>query len=167
METSLVRALDLAMKILRKSKPLFFIVLLTGFVIDQLTKFFAEKYLFSSLEIIPGWLYFTLKYNTGSAWSLFSGNAQILALAGLVVIVLTTVYFLLKRSTIENSGTWGLVLAGVLGNTVDRLWHGYVVDFIDVNLQIYRWPTFNIADIAINVGVLMILLKAFTLTKNN
>jgi signal peptidase II len=75
-----------------------------------------------------------------------------LGLLGMVVLFFT--YYLRNIFGIyERPITFGLLFGGILGNVIDRLCRGFVVDFIDVNLQIYRWPTFNVADAALCVSV--------------
>lgn len=119
---------------------------------DQLTKWWASNFLTTPIVIIPNWLAFVLKVNYGSAWSLFYGYSFILGVIG--VLILLVAYFFRKKLPLNRYPfCFGLLFAGILGNTIDRLRLGYVVDFIDVNLQFYHWPTFNIADSALCLSV--------------
>lgn len=106
------------------------------------------------VEIIPGVLRFNFVRNTGSAFGLFQGNSEILKVLAIVAVVGLFVYYV--RSATRDwlaSLALGLQLGGALGNIIDRFRHGYVVDFIDLP----RFPTFNVADSAITVGVVLLM----------
>jgi signal peptidase II len=78
------------------------------------------------------------------------------------VVVLFLIYYLRNTLRIyEHPIAFGLLLGGILGNAIDRLFRGFVVDFIDVNLQIYRWPTFNVADTALCVATFILIFFPF------
>lgn len=103
-----------------------------------------------SIEIVGELLQFTFVRNTGSAFGMFQGNSQILTFAALgAMIVLVLVFARNARHDPWFALAIGLQLGGAFGNLADRVRHGYVVDFIDVP----RFPTFNVADIAITCGV--------------
>jgi signal peptidase II len=106
------------------------------------------------VEIIPGVLEFDFVRNTGSAFGMFQGNSDILKILALGAVAALFVYYL--RSAKHDwivSLALGLQLGGALGNILDRFRHGYVVDFIEFP----RFPTFNIADSAITVGVFLLM----------
>lgn len=127
-------------------------------VADQITKTLILDRLgpsgdLTQVKIIPGFLRLIVVQNTGAAFGMFQGRNPLLTIAALVVIGFLLVYF---RQSIARS-VWlsialGLQLGGALGNVIDRFRHGFVVDFINVP----KWPTFNIADSAITVGVIML-----------
>jgi len=127
---------------------------------DQLTKYWVTKGYSprESVEIIPGMLWLTRVHNYGAAFGLFSGRVLLLILASLVVVAATLVH---RRKILELGplAQWGLTLAlsGALGNLVDRVFRGYVVDFIDVRF----WPVFNVADAAVAVGVFLVGWQCF------
>ena len=105
------------------------------------------------IVLIPGWLRLIYVENTGAAFGTFQGNSPILTVLALVVVGVIIAYF--RQSLLRS--TWlsvalGLQLGGAIGNVIDRLRLGYVVDFIDFP----HWPTFNMADSAITVGVVML-----------
>lgn len=114
------------------------------------------------MEIIPGFFNLVYAVNYGAAWGLFQGFGYVLV--GLAVLVLFLV-FLFRRSLqlyrTRYQFCLGLICGGILGNTIDRLLRGHVVDFLDFHLPFYRWPTFNIADSAIVVGTLLYLFWQF------
>jgi signal peptidase II len=84
---------------------------------------------------------------------MFSQNAYPLGLLG--CLALLGIFFTRKKLGIFiYQCTFGVICGGIIGNIIDRLLFGYVTDFIDINLQIYRWPTFNVADSAICIGII-------------
>ncbi|MDR3317424.1 MAG: signal peptidase II [Puniceicoccales bacterium] len=116
--------------------------------LDQGTKFLAEQYLQTQSVCLSKWLTFSLSHNTGCAWSLFQNNALVLGILGILFVVV----IFWKRSFFgldQRPIVLGLLLGGILGNLIDRFSRGFVIDFIDINLQIYHWPTFNVADCAL------------------
>lgn len=133
-------------------------------LIDQLTKFFARHSLLDGIpeEIINEYLRFTLRYNFGAAFSLKWGGPIILT-----VFTALACFFLVKYMLKVQNGKltfWlGIILGGALGNLIDRILMGKVTDFIDVGVTGWRWPTFNIADIAICIGGIVV----FFLFKND
>lgn len=148
------------------------------FVLDQITKawVFNTLPLDSYFEpdwipVIDGFFYLVHIGNEGAAWGMLSGYSS--ALTIFAVIALVAIYFL--RHSLQLHRPWpqlafGLLIGGVLGNLVDRLIHGHVVDFLDFHLPFTipyvlengRWPAFNIADCGIVVGVFTYLILSFT-----
>jgi signal peptidase II len=141
----------------RKNRVIFFWCIFFGILLcDQGTKFLAEKYLQTRNIDFGKWLSFSLSHNTGCAWNFFQNNAFLLAVLGLLIsgiIVWKRDFFGIYRQPIA----FGLLLGGIGGNALDRLLRGFVVDFVDVNLQIYRWPSFNIADSALSIAAMILL----------
>lgn len=142
-------------------------------VLDQATKYLASDLLTLGrpVPIVPS-LYFTLLHNTGAAFSFLSdaGGWQRWFFAGLAVVVSGLIVGWLTR--VPAGSRWvpaglALVLGGALGNLWDRLVLGYVVDFIQVYLpflpwRIFNpWPAFNVADSAISVGAVILVIDAF------
>ena len=120
--------------------------------------------LYRPVEIFP-WLNLTLAHNTGAAFSFLSdaGGWQrwfFTVLATVVTIVLLVWLFRLKRSEWLTGLALGLLIGGAVGNLVDRLRLGYVVDFIDVHVAGWHWPAFNVADSAIVCGIILLLYEA-------
>lgn len=130
-------------------------------LLDQLTKLWFQKnyVLGESHPVIPGFLNFTLVHNDGMAFGMFQGNN--LALGIVVLLVLALAVWFARQFDWSPAGinvVGGLIAAGAIGNLADRVRLGAVIDFIDVNLGITRWPAFNIADSAITVSVAAILI---------
>jgi signal peptidase II len=140
----------------RKNNLLLWFFLGSVVLLDQVSKHFAEVYLGHQSLILNPWLGFTLSHNTGCAWSLFQNRTIPLGILG--VVVLFSIYYVRNTLRIhEYPIAFGLLLGGILGNAIDRLFRGFVIDFIDVNLQIYRWPTFNVADTALCVAAFILI----------
>lgn len=136
-------------------------------VLDQLTKFGASAALnyAEPVAIFPG-LNFTLAHNTGAAFSLLSDASGwqrwFFAAIALVVSVVITAWL----RQIDDEERWlplalSLILGGAIGNFIDRLNLGYVVDFIQVYYKTWYWPAFNIADSAICVGAVVLVLSGW------
>ena len=121
--------------------------------LDQVTKAIAMRTLTEgySVDVLP-FLYWTLTYNTGAAFSLFEGLGGVIAViaAGVSVYLIIEIWRL-REGWLEGAA-YGLILAGALGNLTDRLRHGQVVDFVHVHYDWFNFPVFNVADSAITVG---------------
>ncbi len=138
------------------------------FMIDQTTKAWAVRRLRfgDDKEIIPGFLNFAYAQNTGVAFSMLDdyGDAGRWGLSVVAFIAATLVlYFFWKtpRSDDRILGALALLLAGIAGNVVDRARLGFVVDFIDVQIGSWHYPTFNVADMAICIGAGLLILDMF------
>lgn len=134
---------------------------LATFVADQVTKsMIAGRLPFGSygrpahLEVIPGFFNLVHVGNTGAAWSMFTGQSLWLAL--LAVATLAAMFWWRRMLGLNQPAAqpaFGLLTGGIVGNLVDRLQHGHVIDFLDFHFGAYVFPTFNVADSAICVGV--------------
>jgi signal peptidase II len=144
------------------------------FVIDQASKFYFDNSLtmYQQIVIIPDYFSWTLAYNTGAAFSFLADAAgwQRWFFAAIAFVVSVILVVWLKR--LKPSETWlavalALVLGGALGNLVDRVVFGHVVDFILVHWQ-HRWyfPAFNVADMAITGGAILLALDMFKSEKS-
>ena len=136
--------------------------------LDQATKRLALAFLdeYSHKVLIPGLLSFSLTFNPGGAFGIFSAypetfrNALFLASALVALGAMLGWAWLSKRQNPVTMLGIGAILGGALGNGLDRLALGAVVDFIDLHLGEYHWPTFNVADIAITLGALIVFFPA-------
>lgn len=136
-------------------------VILT-FFLDQITKWLAECFLVEPLTLISGWLQLQCVHNSGAAWSLLSG--QRLLLIAFALLALGCFAYFRKELELQKRSyqrIFGLMIGGICGNLSDRIIRGFVVDFIDVTLPFYRWPSFNVADIAICGSVALYLWFSF------
>lgn len=124
--------------------------------IDQISKVIINNYLGvnESIKIIPKFFYITNAHNEGAAWSILSGNTLLLILITFISI------YLIYKLTKEYNGMFKFVLyGGIIGNLIDRIFYGYVRDFIDFRIFNYNYPIFNIADMCIFIGVLILIIK--------
>jgi signal peptidase II len=127
-------------------------------VVDQLSKalvltFLAPGAPHAEVVIVPRLLRLYYVENTGAAFGLFQGKNPLLAFLAFGVVVALVVWFRELVRFWLGALALGLQLGGAVGNLIDRFRHGFVVDFIDFSF----WPTFNVADSAITIGVLMLL----------
>lgn len=138
------------------------------FLIDQSTKAWAVRRLRfgDDISIIPGFLNFAYAHNTGVAFSMLDDHGDTgrwgLSIVALVAAVLVLYFFWrTPRSDDRILGSLVLLLAGIAGNVTDRLHLGYVIDFIDVQLGSWHYPTFNVADMSICIGAGLLILDMF------
>ncbi|WP_308388954.1 signal peptidase II [Acidithiobacillus sp. AMEEHan] len=118
------------------------------------------------IVVIPGILNLRLVHNTGAAFSFLAGAGGwqrwlLIVIAVIVVVVLVAILRRLKPGAHWTAIALALILGGALGNLIDRIRLGYVVDFIGVHWGNLYWPYFNIADSAITIGALMLIVDAF------
>lgn len=138
-------------------------VITLALVLDQLTKYLVKTTmtLGEKITIIPGFFTITSHRNTGAAWGIFSGNMPLFY--GITVLALGLFFFLFKDADIIKKPFYSvavyLMVAGGIGNFIDRLRYQQVVDFIDVDIFSYTtFPIFNIADICLVVGMILFAL---------
>lgn len=135
-------------------------------ILDQATKLWANTMLnFNEPVNLFPFLNFRLLYNTGAAWSILAdaGGWQRWFLSGLTVVIsgfLLFWLFSIKRQQYWIASALALILGGALGNLIDRVIYGYVIDFIDIYYHNWHWPAFNIADSAISIGAVMLIVDA-------
>ena len=136
-------------------------------LLDQWTKYMIAQTLrlYQKVEVIHGFFNIVHVRNTGGAFGLFGGERGGLGSFLFVVVSLIAIgaiIFLFVR-TRENENTlavsFSLILSGALGNLIDRLHYGEVVDFLDFHLSAYHWPAFNVADSAICIGIGLMALE--------
>lgn len=139
-----------------------YLIIIVGLVLDRITKFWAVKTLMGQedIRIIEGFFDFSYLENRGAAFGIFQGKTTILAGVTAVVLLILFVNYMrtAKRSMVF---TWanGLIITGAVGNLIDRLNYGYVVDFISLHYKnSYYFPSFNIADMCITFGTGFLLL---------
>ncbi|HHT94785.1 MAG TPA: signal peptidase II [Clostridia bacterium] len=126
---------------------------------DQLSKFFivSNMQLGDSIKIIDGFLYITHTRNTGAAWGIFGEHTEYLAIFSVVATIALIVLLLyIKRAF--GAFSLALIIGGAVGNAIDRIRLGWVVDFIDAYIFGYDFPAFNVADSAITVGVFLLII---------
>ncbi len=147
---------------------LFGLTAATVAVMDQLSKRWVD----SEYALTPGaaptpvlgdFLRIAKGYNDGGIFGLFGDSAALLGLASLAVIGLIFVYQVRQGASSGPllSLALGLLMGGALGNLIDRIMHGHVIDFVDMGLGTMRWYTFNVADAAISVAIVLLIALSF------
>lgn len=144
------------------------------FLIDQTTKAWAIRKLRfgGDREIIPNFLNFAYAQNTGVAFSFLddhgdAGRWGLSVVAGVAGILVLYYFWRVPRTHDRLLGALALLLAGIIGNFTDRARLGFVIDFIDVQFGNWHYPTFNVADAAICVGALLLILDMFRSKKTS
>ncbi len=129
-------------------------------LIDQIVKILVERHMFfgDTISIIDGFLHLTYVQNRGIAFGIFQGKVDIISIATVIAIIGIIVYFFknVKKSNLFEKAAYVFIISGAVGNMIDRLTRGYVVDMIDFR-GIWSF-VFNIADVYINLGVILLLL---------
>ena len=144
-------------------------------LLDQGTKLWLEHSfkLYESHTVIKGWLSVSSVRNTGAAWGILNNRGWLLLLIAFAAFAVLLYFFhSITERYPERYFAIFMVLAGIVGNSIDRLWRGAVVDFIDVHhyvicpncghrFYLWQYPVFNVADIAICVGCGVLILSSF------
>ena len=143
-----------------KKNVWFWVIGFSNLLLDQLSKYWVTKSLVKigdTIPLLPKIFHFTYVVNNGAAFSFFEGGVTWLRWISLGVSVGLIGLSLLgdKMDILEQLG-YGFILAGALGNGIDRFFFGYVVDFLDFRL--INFPIFNLADISINLGIFLLLI---------
>jgi signal peptidase II len=148
----------------RRNLALFWALALTVVALDQLVKFWvrATFALGEGQDVLPGWLHWTHVRNQGAAWGMMAGQRFFLIAITLGVLVAVTIIAreIAARGVLASCGL-GLILGGAVGNLIDRVWLGAVTDFIDLDTPLawlQTFPVFNLADSALTVGVVLLLI---------
>ena len=151
---------------IKQNRVNFILLSLLICLLDQLIKYFISIDYKSIVK--TDLIIFTIDYvkNFGAAFNIFSGSRIFLSTVS-ILFSLILIYFILKNNINKTIDlfSYSFILGGTLGNGIDRILKGYVVDFI--NLNFINFPIFNIADIAINIGFFLIFYTLFKLTKSH
>ena len=144
------------------------IITISVLFLDQLTKFLAIKLLQlnTPVALIKNFLYLTLVHNRGAAFGMFKNQLLMFILVSIFAIVIIFYYLKDKNHSIFAAISLSLILAGAIGNLIDRLRFGFVIDFLDFRV----WPVFNLADSAITIAAVLLtwelLFKGGSVKKN-
>jgi signal peptidase II len=134
--------------------------------LDQITKLLIDRgiALYENVVVIPGFFNLTHIHNRGAIFGIFSRNPgrltsillPVLSLAALVLVI----YYYVKTPPSEKlmKISLTLIMAGAVGNQIDRFVRGYVIDFLDIFVKNWHWPTFNVADSCISCGAVLLIL---------
>ncbi len=150
-------------------KNKYYLITLLIIIIDHATKWVANTSLHphEALEIIPGYLRFSRVHNSGVAFGLFDNSDYLwkpYALGALAILAVVAIFIYSARMPADRKLlqlALAVTMSGILGNFVDRIFRGYVIDFIEFHIhEAFYWPTFNVADSAITIGIALLLIDA-------
>ena len=141
---------------------MYFLIFVGIAVIDQ----FSKQIIINSInynyevEVIKDLFYLTNIRNRGAAWGILQ-NYRIFFIVVTSLVVFCMLRFMLSEKNDYTKVVYTLIIGGAIGNFIDRLFRGYVIDFLDFYIGSYHFPTFNIADIFITLGTLMMVYEVF------
>lgn len=150
---------------------IFLIILMIIFLgIDIVSKIIVSNLMNvqDSIMVIKDFFYITYVRNTGAAWSMFAGKTWLLIIVSIIIISLI-IWYIYKnkpKNKLEKIG-YAMVLGGALGNLLDRIIYGYVIDFFDFYIFSYDYPIFNMADCFIFVGVIILIIYTWRCKDGN
>jgi signal peptidase II len=140
---------------------------LTVVLLDQITKHFALEYLVYQAPVyLLSFLNFTLERNRGAAFSFLSQSGSLATALFIITAIIISTALVIWLYKLPANRRWlnvslSLILGGAVGNLIDRISYGYVIDFIHLHINQWSWPIFNVADIAITTGAIMLLIDIF------
>ena len=146
------------------------IISIIFFIIDQIAKILVIKYIDinNSIELLKNFFYLTYTHNEGAAFSILTGQRILLILIATIILIILFNY--IRKNKVKEKIdilAFSLIIGGSLGNLIDRIVRGYVVDFLDFKIFGYNYPIFNLADTFIVVGVFLLLILTFRKEHNN
>ncbi|MFJ7746964.1 signal peptidase II [Peribacillus sp. NPDC097295] len=147
----------------------YYLIALLVIAFDQLTKWMIVKKMEygESIEIIENLLYITSHRNRGAAWGILQGQMWFFYIITIAVIIGVVYYIQKMAKTSRLLGvSLGLMLGGAIGNFIDRIVRQEVVDFVHTYIFSYSFPVFNIADAALSIGVVLLVIHMFLEEKN-
>lgn len=152
-----------------KSRENIFKITAIILMLDQFIKILVNRYmdLGSQIKIIPN--FFSLFYlkNTGAAFSILEDNTVILVIISVIIIVILDRYIKTEKNFTRLSEiSLGLIMGGIFGNLIDRIIHHGVIDYLSFKIFSYSFPVFNLADMAITIGVGLLLISMISDKKN-
>ena len=135
-------------------------IYITSFIlmlIDLLTKYLVSNYL-TFKEVIPNFFNIYLTHNNGAAFSILKDNQILLIIISILVLFYIIKYMIPKITTNMEYISISMIIGGTLGNLFDRIYHNYVIDFISLKIFKYNFPVFNLADILITCGAIILII---------
>jgi signal peptidase II len=158
----------------KKSFAIIALIAAAVIVLDQYTKYLicTKLGLYGRIEVMPGFLDIIHIRNSGVAFGFLKGfgiqykTLSLIGVAGVAVFLLGFLISQIRREQKLQAFSLALILGGAIGNIIDRFRLGEVVDFVDAHWQdIYHWPAFNVADTAISIGIVLLLIDELLLRK--
>lgn len=152
-----------------RNKKRYIVIFSVIIILDQVAKFIVQGVFngdpYKVITVIKD--FFLIRYveNKGAVWGIFSQSTSVIIPKIITVLsifaLIVVIYFFLKLESqcVLELTSLSFVIGGALGNIIDRLYQGYVVDFLDVFIKNHHWPTFNIADSFITIGVILLIIS--------
>ena len=145
------------------------LILSITITLDQLTKYiaFINLFKYKQVLIINNFLNFRPVWNDGISFGMLQGYGNFSRVAFIIIALIISVWIIIYSKKLNTIGFIGynMIAGGAIGNVIDRVIYGKVIDFIDVHYREYHWPTFNIADSFIFVGVLLFLYNELVVSR--
>lgn len=139
------------------------IISIIAIILDRVTKLLATSLgLNNSVTVINDFFNITYVNNYGAAWSMLTGYRILLIIISILILI--GIYFMFIRNKKLNKFetiNYGLLTGGIIGNLLDRIIYGYVIDFLDFNIIGYNYPIFNLADSFIVISIILIIFNEF------
>ncbi len=130
-------------------------------LIDQISKILISNFVVNKIVIINNFFQINYVQNTGAAWSIFQGKQILLIIISILFLIMIYKYSNNFKNNKKNIIAFGLLYGGILGNLIDRIIHGYVIDFLDFKIFNYDYPVFNMADTFIVIGIILMIIAIF------
>lgn len=129
-------------------------------LLDQISKSLVEIYfkLNESVVVIKDFFNITVAHNTGGAWSILNNHSYLFIVFSIIALVVLIRFMFQFKNNLRNNIAFACTVAGIMSNLADRIFLGYVRDFLDFKIFGYDYPIFNVADIAIVVGVFLLII---------
>ncbi len=126
---------------------------------DLIMKYVIKTYLTKTITIIPNFFYLTYTENEGAAWGIFQGKTYLLIGISILCFIVLLREVITKQNSKITSISYMFILGGLVGNLFDRIFYGYVTDYLQFTFGNYSFPIFNLADIVIVVGIFLLLIE--------
>ncbi len=132
-------------------------------LLDILSKNLIDNFfmLTESKTIIKNFFNITKIYNDGASWNILAGSRYILILIAIVILVILFLYQKKFKNNLRNIISFSMIYGGIIGNLLNRIMYGYVIDFLEFNILGWDFPIFNVADIFIVVGVILLIYSIY------
>jgi len=152
---------DIILMVKKMNKKIIYTMFICIFI-DQLIKIIVSNIalLNTPYEVIKNFFYLTHVRNLGAAWGIFYGNRYFLILVSLFALFIFYFVFIRNKKLSKfESISFGILLGGIIGNLIDRIVYGYVIDYLDFQIFNYDFPIFNFADTCIVISIILIIIK--------
>ena len=133
----------------------YYLITLIGIIIDRVVKILVENFISNDIVLIKNFFYLTFTKNDGAAFSMLGGARFFFIAVSIIVLILLFLY--IRKTNTKNIGIY-MLIGGIVGNLIDRLFFGYVIDYLGFILFGKYMPIFNFADILIVIGTFIILI---------